>query len=92
MARWKPDVTPLNDGVLIERTPTETRIGLIIIPETAQDKVAKGTVVAIDGDMDSPVAVGDVVMFGKYDGTDLTIDGHDCVLVKKADLTCRVDE
>ena len=70
---------PLADRVLIEPAPAETTTASgIIIPDTAQEKPQKGTVVAVGaGTKENPITVkvGDVVLYGKYSGTELKLEG-----------------
>ncbi|MFA6867626.1 MAG: co-chaperone GroES, partial [Bacteroidales bacterium] len=63
--------------------------GGIIIPDTAKEKPQKGTVVAVgNGKKDEPmtVKVGDTVLYGKYSGTELNIDGNDYLIMKESDI------
>lgn len=86
----KVNVKPLADRVLIEPAPAEKKTsGGIIIPDTAKEKPQKGTVVAVGkGKKDEPmtVKVGDVVLYGKYSGTEINIDGHDYLITKESDI------
>ena len=81
---------PLADRVLVEPTPAETKTASgIIIPDTAKEKPQEGTVVAVGpGKKDEPMTVkaGDKVLYGKYAGTELKLDGKDYLIVKEADL------
>lgn len=78
------------DRVLIEPTAAETTTASgIIIPDTAKEKPQEGTVVAVGpGKKDEPmtVSVGDKVLYGKYSGTELKLDGKEYLIVKEADL------
>jgi chaperonin GroES len=86
---------PLNDRILVERVPenTETKGG-IIIPDTAKEKPVEGTVVAIGngrmGDNGKLIAmdvkVDDRVLFSKYGGTDVKIDGKDYLILRQDDV------
>ena len=86
----KVNVKPLADRVLIEPAPAEQKTsGGIIIPDTAKEKPQKGTVVAVGkGKKDEPmtVKVGDVVLYGKYSGTEINIDGNDYLITKESDI------
>ncbi|NLJ82297.1 MAG: co-chaperone GroES [Bacteroidales bacterium] len=86
----KVNVKPLSDRVLIEPAPAEQKTtGGIIIPDTAKEKPQKGTVVAVGaGKKDEPmtVKVGDVVLYGKYSGTEINIDGNDYLIMKESDI------
>ena len=83
-------IKPLADRVLIEPMEAEEKTASgIIIPDTAKEKPQKGTVRAVgpgtkDEKMD--VKVGDVVLYGKYSGTELTIDGKDFMIMKQSDI------
>mgnify|MGYP002662545883 FL=1 len=81
---------PLADRVLVEPVQAETKTASgIIIPDTAKEKPQEGTVVAVgNGKADEPmtVKVGDKVLYGKYAGTELKLDGKDYLIVKENDL------
>ncbi len=83
-------VTPLHDRVIVKPAEkAEKTAGGIIIPDTAQEKPQKGEVVAVgNGKKDEPltVKVGDVVLFGKYGGTELELDGEKFLLLKESDI------
>mgnify|MGYP003531270567 CR=1 FL=1 len=81
---------PLADRVLVEPTAAETKTASgIIIPDTAQEKPQEGTVVAVGpGKKDEPttVKVGDKVLYGKYSGSELKLEGKDFLIVRESDL------
>lgn len=81
---------PLADRVLVEPAPAETKTaGGIIIPDTAKEKPQRGTVVAAGtGKKDEPMTVksGDTVLYGKYAGTEITIDGKDYLIMRESDI------
>jgi len=83
-------IKPLADRVLIEPMAAEEKTATgIIIPDTAKEKPQKGTVVAIGpGTKDEKMEVktGDVVLYGKYSGTELTIKGKDYLIMKQSDV------
>ena len=83
-------IKPLADRVLIEPMEAEeTTASGIIIPETAKEKPQKGTVVAVGpGTSDEKMEVkkGDVVLYGKYSGSDLSVEGTDYLIMKQADI------
>lgn len=86
----KEHVKPLADRVLVEPAAAEekTQAG-IIIPGTAQEKPQRGTVIAIGpGKKDEPlsVKVGDHVLYGKYGGTELTLDGKEYLIMRESDI------
>ena len=83
-------VRPLQDRVLVKRVESETRsAGGIIIPDTAKEKPQQGAVLAAGpGKKDEPmeVKVGDNVLYGKYAGTEVTVDGKTYLIVKQSDI------
>ena len=82
------NVKPLGDRVLIKVRESETKTaGGIISPQTAQEKTQTGAVVAIGTDTEViKVKVGDQVMYDKYAGTQIKIDGTEHLIVKMADI------
>ena len=84
------NIKPLADRVLVEPAPAEDRTASgIIIPDTAKEKPQRGTVVAVGpGKKDEPttVAVGNTVLYGKYSGTEITIDGIDYLMMRESDI------
>jgi len=84
------NIRPLADRVLIEPAPAEeTTASGIIIPDTAQEKPQRGVVVAVGpGKPDEPttVKVGDSVLYGKYSGTDLNVEGNDYMIMRESDI------
>jgi chaperonin GroES len=84
---------PLGDRILIkiEEAAKKTASG-IIIPDTAQEKTQEGTVIAIGTDTDAiQVKVGQKVMYDKYSGTSVKIDGVDHLIVKMQDILAIVE-
>jgi chaperonin GroES len=88
-------VKPLGDRVLIKPLEEEEQQrGGIIIPDTAKEKPQQGKVLAVgpgahadDGSrMPMEVSVGDKVLYGKYSGTEVTIDGEDVLIMREADV------
>lgn len=81
---------PLGDRVLIEPMAAEDKTASgIIIPDSAKEKPQKGTVVAVGpGKKDEKIELkaGDVVLYGKYSGTELTYDGKDYLIMKQEDI------
>lgn len=86
---------PLHDRVVVKRTEQETKTrGGIIIPDTATEKPQQGEVLAAgpgargdDGKLvPLDVKVGDTVMFGKWSGTEVKIDGVDLLIMKESDI------
>lgn len=86
----KVNIKPLADRVVIEPAAAEQKTsGGIIIPDTAKEKPQKGTVVAVGtGKKDEPmtVKVGDNVLYGKYSGSELNIDGVDYIIMRESDI------
>ena len=86
----KINVTPLHDRVIVKPAAAETKsAGGIIIPDTAKEKPQNGSVVAAGtGKKDEPmtVKVGDNVLYGKYAGTEITIDGQDLLIMRESDI------
>ncbi|KAF0203257.1 MAG: hypothetical protein FD170_1246 [Bacteroidetes bacterium] len=84
------NVKPLADRVLIQPAAAELKTaGGIIIPDTAKEKPQRGNVVAVGpGKKDEPmtVKVGDLVLYGKYSGTEITIDGNDYLIMRESDI------
>ena len=84
------NIKPLFDRVLIEPTPAEeVTLGGIIIPDTAKEKPLKGKVVAVgEGTKDEPMvlSVGDEVLFGKYAGTEIELEGTKYLIMRQADV------
>src|SRR5579872_319294 len=86
---------PLHDRVVVKRiTADEKTAGGIIIPDTAQEKPSQGEIVAVGpGGRDEAgklipidLKVGDVVLFGKWSGTEVKIDGQDLLIMKESDI------
>ena len=84
------NIKPLADRVLVEAAAAEEKTASgIFIPDTAKEKPQKGTVVAVgDGKKDEPmtVKVGDTVLYGKYAGTELTVDGNEYLMMRESDI------
>ena len=88
-------IKPLADRVLIEPAvaETQTKSG-IYIPDNAKEKPMQGTIIAMGpgkrnekGDIIAPeVKVGDVVLYGKYSGTEVTVDGKNYLIVRESDI------
>lgn len=84
------NVKPLADRVLIEPAAAEEKTAFgIIIPDTAKEKPQRGIVVAVGpGKKDEPltVKVGDTVLYGKYSGTELTVEAKDYLIMRESDI------
>jgi len=83
-------IKPLADRVLVEPMEAEEKTASgIYIPDTAKEKPQRGTVVALGSgtkDVEMEVKKGDVVLYGKYAGTEISIDGKDYLMMKQSDI------
>ena len=86
---------PLHDRVLVKRVQSDEKTkGGLIIPDTAKEKPAEGEVVAVgegarkdSGELIAPtVKAGDRVLFGKWSGTEVTVDGEELLIMKESDI------
>ncbi|MCH7936522.1 MAG: co-chaperone GroES [Proteobacteria bacterium] len=86
---------PLHDRVLVERVEQDEKTaGGIIIPDTAQEKPMEGKIIAVGSGTRSDdgkitpldVKAGDKVLFGKWSGTEVTIDGKELIIMKESDI------
>jgi len=86
----KLQITPLHDRVIIKAAAAETKTaGGIIIPDTAKEKPQRGIVVAVgNGKADEPMTVknGDTVLYGKYAGTEINVEGQDLLIMRESDI------
>jgi len=84
------NIKPLSDRVLVEPMAAETQTASgIYIPDTAKEKPQKGKVVAVGKgkkDHDMTVKVGDTVLYGKYSGTELKLEGSDYLIMREDDI------
>ena len=94
------NIRPLHDRVVIERLEEErTSAGGIVIPDSAAEKPMRGKIVAVgigktlDNGNVVPLSVkkGDVVIFGKYSGTEVKANGHEYVIMREDDIMGIVD-
>ena len=92
---------PLHDRVVVKRIDAEAKsAGGIIIPDTAKEKPSQGEVVGVGpGGRDDngklipiDIKVGDRVLFGKWSGTEVKIDGQDLLIMKESDIMGVIDE
>jgi chaperonin GroES len=92
-------IKPLDDRIVVIRTePEQTTSGGIFLPENAKEKPQQGKVLAVgpgklldNGERAKPdLAVGDLVLFGKYSGAELTVDGQDVVILKESDVLAKL--
>ena len=95
----KIKIRPLDDRVVVEPIAAEeTTAGGIVLPDTAKEKPQRGTVVAVGpgklldngkrGELS--VAVGDEVIYGKYGGTDIEVDGDEVKILRESDILAKV--
>ena len=81
---------PLADRVLVEAAKAEEKTaGGIIIPDTAKEKPQRGKVIAVgNGKKDEPltVKIGDSVLYGKYSGTEISIEGKEYLIMRESDI------
>lgn len=88
------NIKPLADRVIVKPMEKETMKGGIIIPDTAKEKPMQGTIVAVgpgqvsdSGERVAPeVKKGDVVLYGKYSGTEVNVDGVDYLILRESDV------
>ena len=100
VAKAKPKlrITPLEDRVVvIPDEETETMRGGLYIPDTAKEKPTQGEVVAVGAGriekgqrVPMDVRVGDKVLYGKYSGTNITLDGEEVVILKASDILAKL--
>ena len=95
----KPKIKPLDDRVVVEpMSAEETTAGGIVLPDSAQEKPQRGTIVAVgpgklleSGERgDLSVAVGDEVIFGKYGGSEIEVDGNEYKILRESDILAKV--
>ncbi|MDR0814216.1 MAG: co-chaperone GroES [Bacteroidales bacterium] len=83
-------IKPLSDRVLVQPQEAESKTASgLIIPDTAKEKPQKGTVVAAGPgtkDETMQVKIGDVVLYGKYSGSELNVDGTDYLIMRQSDI------
>jgi chaperonin GroES len=94
------NLRPLQDRIIVKRVEEETKTaGGLFIPETAKEKPQRGVIVAVgngkkteDGKvLPLDVKVGDVVLFGKYAGTEIKVDGDDFLMMREDDILAVVE-
>jgi chaperonin GroES len=93
-------IRPLHDRVIVKRLESETRTaGGIVIPDSAAEKPVQGKIVAVgkgkileDGQVRPlDVKVGDKILFGKYSGTEVKVDGDDLVVMREEDVMAIIE-
>lgn len=88
-------IQPIADRVLVEAAAAEEKTaGGIIIPDTAKEKPQRGKVIAVGiGKKDEPMTVkaGQTVLYGKYSGTEINLDGTDYLIMRESDILAIID-
>lgn len=93
-------IRPLHDRVLVKRTEEDTTsAGGIVIPDSATEKPSKGEIIAVgngkiaeNGDVRAlDVKIGDTVLFGKYSGTEIKVEGDDLLVMREDDIMAVID-
>ncbi len=83
-------IQPLSDRVVVEPQPAETKTASgLFIPDSAKEKPQQGKIVAVGKgkkDHDMTVKVGDMVLYGKYSGSELKLDGNDYLIMREDDI------
>ena len=82
-------IQPLADRVLVLPAPAEEKVGGIIIPDTAKEKPQRGKVIAVgEGTKDDKMVLkeGDEVLYGKYAGTELELEGQKYLIMRQSDV------
>ncbi len=94
------NIRPLHDRVVVSRLEEEkTSAGGIVLPDSATEKPSKGKIVAVgngkitdSGDVRAlDVKVGDLVLFGKYSGTEVTVDGDELLVMREDDIMAVIE-
>ena len=83
------NIQPLADRVLVLPAPAEEKVGGIIIPDTAKEKPLNGKIVAVgEGTKDEKMILkdGDNVLYGKYSGTEIELDGEKYLMMRQSDV------
>lgn len=97
MAKIK--LRPLDDRVVVKpQEAEETTAGGIVLPDSAKEKPQRGEVVAVgpgklldNGNRGTlSVAVGDIVIYGKYGGSDIEVDGHEVKILRESDILAKI--
>lgn len=87
------NIQPLADRVLVKAAAAEEKIGGIIIPDTAKEKPLKGEVIATgNGTKDEEMILkpGDVVLYGKYSGTEIEFEGEKYLMMRQSDVMAKI--
>ena len=100
MTATKVSIKPLEDRIVVQANEAETTTASgIVIPDTAKEKPQEGTVLAVGpGRVDDngnriplDVSVGDVVLYSKYGGTEIKIDGEELLVLRESDVLAKVE-
>ncbi|MBO5710564.1 MAG: co-chaperone GroES [Rikenellaceae bacterium] len=87
------NIKPLADRVVIEpKTAEEKTAGGLFIPDTAKEKPLEGVVLAVGAgtkDVTMEVSVGDRVLYGKYSGTEINVDGKNLIIMRQNDILAK---
>ena len=95
----KVELQPLDDRIVLKRLEAEEKTaGGIVLPDTAKEKPQRGEVLAVGPGklLDTgkratmEVKVGDLVLFGKYSGTEVKVSGEECLIVRESDLLAKL--
>jgi chaperonin GroES len=86
------NVQPLDDRVLVEPVEEEEKVGSIIIPDTAKEKPSMGKVIAVgtDEEIKELIKKGDKVLFGKYAGDEIKIEGKKHLIISRSDILAKI--
>lgn len=88
------NIKPLADRVLVKAAAAEEKIGGIIIPDTAKEKPLKGEVIAVGNgtkDEEMILKAGDTILYGKYAGTEVELDGEKYLIMRQSDVLAVVE-
>ncbi len=98
-AKKQTQIQPLDDRIVVKRVEAEAKTsGGIVLPENAKEKPQQGKVLAVgpgklldDGTRSKPdVKEGDTVLFGKYSGSEITVDGDEIIILRESDLLAKL--
>ncbi|MBO4660050.1 MAG: co-chaperone GroES [Prevotella sp.] len=89
------NIKPLADRVLVVPAPAEEKVGGIIIPDTAKEKPLRGKVIAVGNgtkDEEMVLKADDEVLYGKYAGTELELDGEKFLIMRQSDVLAVIEK
>lgn len=98
-SKSKTAIAPLDDRIVVTRSEPETKTaGGILLPENAKEKPQQGVIKAVgpgklldNGERATPdVKPGDVVLFGKYAGTEITVEGEEVIILRESDILAKI--